>query len=646
MKHGFLFILLLVCSYEGFTQTMPGHVQSGRLDITGTNRIAYFQDQQMNDYDLQYLQLDLRVERQSNFIAGSTTYKAVVIKTLDTVAIEFVQNMTVDSVFVNNTKRAFIRSNDHIYIPLATALAVGANLTMSFYHSGTVVHGVAYGTDPATGLRFTANVSEAYQAREWFPAKQLLNDKIDSTRMMITTDAANKAGSNGLLIATEAVDGGKLKYTWLTYYPMNYYMPSFAVANYLAYTNYAKPAAIAPDSIPVLHYIVNNASYFNSVKPNLDKTPRLIEFYSELFGIYPFYKEKYGHSHALIGGGMEHQTMSTMQSFGISLIAHELGHQWFGDHVTCASWNDIWLNEGFATYSDYLANEKLPTFYSTPAAIVMQNYHNDVMSQPGGSVFVPLSETYNEGRIFSGRLSYNKGAAIIHTLRFEMQSDTVFFQTLKNYQQKFSNSFASAADFKQVAEQTAHRDFTDFFYQWYYGEGYPTYSIIYSPQDNDSLVIDVSQTTSAPAVTPLFKGLLELNIRSIQGDTAIIVNVATNNQRFKIPYTKTVTAIEVDPNNWIVNKVGTIVTGLPIMTPAVTGVTIYPNPTNSQLDISFPTNAFSSVRINDMSGRLLTTYTLPPGSKRFTTLLHLPAGVYVVQLNGKAGKVVDRIIVN
>jgi hypothetical protein len=286
--------------------------------------------------------------------------------------------------------------------------------------------------------------------------------------------------------------------------------------------------------------------------------------------LYPFYAEKYGHCQASIGGGMEHQTMTTLSSFGGTLVGHELGHQWFGDHVTCAKWNDIWINEGFATYSEQLLIEKLPLLFSpTTASSNMLSLHNSVMSVANGSVYVPDASIYDENRIFSSRLTYNKGGAIIHNLRFEMQSDTLFFRSLKNFQQQFKDSVATAEDFKQVAQTTSGKDFTTFFNQWYYGEGYPTYNITYYRPTLDSVYLLLSETVSAPTVTSFFKGLLELTIKSLQGDTTVLVNVTNNNQLFKIKCNKTPNNITVDPNNWIINKVGTITNG------GVVDVTLY-----------------------------------------------------------------------
>jgi aminopeptidase N len=386
----------------------------------------------MNKYDIRYLKLDLNVMPNSTFISGSCSYSLITTQVLDTFAIEFKDNMVLDSVVVNNVKRAFTRSANHIYVVFPSPVARGTTLRTDFYFNGNVLSGLSTGTMTSNNLVYSATLSESFQAREWYPAKQLLNYKIDSLDIWLTTSNPYIAGANGLLKQVIPLSGNRTQYRWSSGYPINYYLPCFAVGNYLDYRNYAKPAMLNGDSILVQHLVVNNPSFLSSIQLNLDRTPAFVEKMSELFSLYPFYKEKYGHLHADIGGGMEHQTMSTMSSFGLELIAHELGHQWFGDNVTCATWRDIWINEGFASYSAYLMREKFPSFYVNQAPAYMLSIHNNIMTQAGGSVYLPATEEYNEGRIFSSRLSYDKGSAVIHNLRFEMQSDTLFFNTLKN----------------------------------------------------------------------------------------------------------------------------------------------------------------------------------------------------------------------
>jgi hypothetical protein len=523
--------------------------------------VTFYQYPSMEKYDVKYLKLNLAVEPGNLFISGTALTVAKAVVPLDSFITELRSNMIVDSVFINGIKLNFSRVSDHVLIGLPSVLPVGIMVNALFYYRGTASSNAVFAGTMGT-LTYTASVSESYQAREWFPAKQILKDKIDSADIWIKTSAGNKVGSNGILIAVVDSPNNKKQYQWKSRHPMSYYMPSFSVGNYQEYLNYAKPAEIAPDSILIQHYIVNDDTYFATVKPNLDKTPAFIEKFSELFGLYPFADEKYGHSQANIGGGMEHQTMTTTSSFGSTIIAHELGHQWFGDNVTCATWNHIWLNEGFATYCEYLAIEKLPALFPTtnPAAY-MQSIHSSVMSSPGGSVYIPDASIFDENRIFSGRLSYNKGGAIIHNLRFEMEDDNLFFQTLKNYQQEFKDSVATADDFRHVAETTSGKNFTDFFNQWYYGEGYPTINVTYIRQTPDSIILLVNETVSAPAVTPFFKGLYEFTIKSAQGDTTVKAYVTSNNQQFKFKYNKTPNGIVVDPNNWVINATGTITNG-------------------------------------------------------------------------------------
>jgi len=643
--HKLSFIIFLLISNFTIAQSKNKYALINKNSIEGLTTTSFYQSNKMNYYDIKYLKLEITAQPQSKFITGICTYKVITKQTLDTFAIEFRQTMALDSVIVNNVKQNFTRSNDHIYIPFSPVVNAGTELNLKFYYNGNVAAGIFSGLDAGSGLQYTATVSESFEARDWFPAKQLLNDKIDSTDTWITTGAAFKAGSNGLLKKVVDLPGNLKQYRWSCRYPLSYYMPCIAVGNYVEYDNYAKPAALAGDSILIQNYIVNNSSYLANNKALIDKTPRYLEKMSELLGLYPFYKEKYGHSQANIGGGMEHATMTTLQSFEETLVAHELAHQWFGDNVTCASWNDIWVNESFATYIAVLMQEKLPALFPVTAAAQMNNIHQSVMSAPGGSVYVPASESYNENRILDSRLTYNKGAAVLHNLRFEMQSDTLFFNTLKTYQQRFKDSFASTTDFKTVAEQVSGKSLTQFFNQWTYGEGFPTYNVMYQMQGNDTFVLNVVQSTSMPSVTPLFKGLMEYRVKSAQGDTTIKLYQTANDQTFKIYFPKTPTDVIIDPKNWVINGVGIVTMGPPLLNPLPPGIRFYPNPVNSTLHVSFGTSSFENIQIIDAKGRVVLSKVLPSGSVSYTVPLNVPGGIYFARLIGKKETVVEKIVV-
>jgi aminopeptidase N len=609
-------------------------------------QLTFFQYPSMNKYDIKYAKLDITVEANNRFVEGTALTRARVVQSLDSFIIELKNNMIVDSVFINGVKKSFTRGSDHVFIALSPSIPSGTMIDALFYYRGTAgSNGVFAGQVSSSGLSYTASLSESYQAREWFPAKQLLADKIDSADIWITTSNVNKAGSNGKLIASIDKPNNKKQYQWSSRYPIDYYLISFAVGNYREYINYAKPAAMAPDSILILHYIADDNAFFNANKVNLDKTPAFLEKMSELYGLYPFKNEKYGHAQANIGGGMEHQTMSTMSTFSSSVVAHELGHQWFGDNVTCATWNHIWINEGFASYSEYLMIEKLPALFpTTTTTIYMQNVHTDVLSTTTGSVFVPDAQIYDENRIFSGRFTYNKGNAIIHTLRFEMQDDNKFFQTLKTFQQQFKDSVATADDFKAVAESICGRSFADYFNQWYYGQGYPTFNVDYS-KAGDSMVLRVNQTASAPSFTPLFKGLYEFTINTNQGDTLVKVTMTSNDQVFKFKSPRTPTGVIVDPNNWVLNKVGSITTPTTDINVS-NDVRLYPNPSTGTTYLDYPANWFDNLQILDMTGKLIERKTIARGTTRQTIITSLPTGMYFIQLNGKGRLAIKKFVVS
>lgn len=610
----------------------------------GTQELNFLQSPSMSKFDVKYVKIDIAVEANSRVISGTSLTTARVLETLDTFALEFRNNMTVDSVFINGTKMSFLRENDHVLVRLSPALPAGTTINALYYYRGTAnANGVFAGTVPANGLIYTASVSESYQAREWFPAKQLLKDKIDSADIWITTSAINKAGSNGLLKAIVDMPGNKKQYQWKTRYPMAYYLLSFSVGNYMEYLHYAKPASMAPDSVLIQDYIVDNASFFNTNKANLDKTGPFLEKQSELYGLYPYKNEKYGHCHANIGGGMEHQTMSTMATFSTSVIAHELGHQWFGDMVTCATWNHIWINEGFASYTEYLMAETLPALFTSSAAAIMQSIHNDVLASPSGSVFVPDASLFDENRIFSFRFTYNKGSAILHTLRFEMQDDAKFFQTLRTFLQQFKDSVATADDFKAVAQTVCGRSFADFFDQWYYGHGYPTFNVDYS-KPGDSIILRINQISSAPATNPFYKGLYEFTIQTAQGDTTVKLNLTENNQVFKFKSNRTPTGVIVDPNNWVLNKTGSITTGTNDVNVSHE-VELFPNPSVGTAFLRYPANWFESFSLYDISGKLIERKSINRRSTQETITTSVLPGVYFIQLNGKGRIAIKKLVV-
>jgi len=569
-------------------------------------------------YDLKFYHLNLNVERNTTFISGNVVAKATVAATsLDSFAFVLHQNHTIDSVYVNGAKRSFVRRDSLALADVGTPILQNQLFETVVYYKGTapvggaaIGSGYSAGTSGSWGNQVSWSLSESLCAYHWFPCKQDLRDKIDSSWVYATTDSANMVGSNGLLKNVVSI-GDKKRYEWQSRYPIDYYLISIATAKYREYNLYAKPQYLNGDSIFIQNFIYDNAinnTAWNNQKTALNKIVPTLELESKLFGMYPFYKEKYGHCMAPFGGGMEHQTMTSLGFFDFEIDAHELGHQWWGDNVTCASWKDIFINEGWASYTEYLCDQYLSSISGMAASTKMNNVHNSVMSQAGGSSYITNADTMDANVIFDSRLTYDKGSAIIHMMRYVINNDSVFFPAIRSFQSTYSGSTATVIEFKTFMENYSGINFTQFFNQWYYGEGYPTFNVKWNQVGNTFFVKTV-QTQSMPSSVPLFITPIDYRVvRPGYADTIMRLTHAQLTENYIIPLTGSITAVFLDPSNWILNKV---VGPTKDVSLGVTGIEEYltpdvfvgPNPTSDVLNINLYNEDKAVVEILDIAGK-------------------------------------------
>lgn len=596
-------------------------------------------------YDVKFVHLMLNVERTTKFISGGVkTVATVTAAALDTFQCLLHQNHTIDSIRFNGVLLPFTRKDSMIKVAPAVPLLNGQTFTATVYYKGNppvggsaIGSGFSNGTSGSWGNQVTWSLSESLVAYHWWPCKQILTDKIDSSWVDITTDSLNKAGSNGLLKNVVTV-GSKKRFEWRSKYPIAYYLISVAVAKYKEYDLYAHPMYLNGDSILIQNYIYDNAINnpgWNSQKLTLNKMPQVLEFESKMYGMYPFYKEKYGHCMAPFGGGMEHQTMTSLGFFDYYVDAHELGHQWFGDNVTCKSWGDIWINEGFASYTEHLVAQYLD---NTNFAGRLYQAHSSVMQQLGGSIYFTGPDTLDATRIFDSRLTYDKGGAIIHTLRFVTNNDSLWFNTLRGFQNTYKNSTASAADFMNYYSAQTGINSSQFFNQWYYGEGYPTFTVKYNFVGN-TCYIKSTQTTSMPSSVPLFITPMEYKlIRSGAPDTIVRVNHNNAVEQYTFNVLGSVTGVVCDPNNWVINAGPTpaldATLGLDESYLNFSAVEIGPNPTRGALKIS-NVNEPLTLEIFDNAGKRLHKSQISETS--VIDLSQYPNGVYHAKFTNRGG---------
>lgn len=323
-------------------------------------------------------------------------------------------------------------------------------------------------------------LSQPYGAKDWWPNFQALGQKADTTEMVITTPPGYYAGGMGLLKNIDS-SGSSWIHHWQHNYPCPPYLIGTAVSDYWVYEQ--KIAVNGGlDTISVLNYLYAEDSL--GWKNRLDNDlPPMLNLFTSLFGEYPFIDEKYGHMQISNGdGGMEHNTMSSMGSYDYSLTAHELAHMWFGNKITCMSWQDIWVNEGFASWITGLTLERLLDngFWWEPwrrlqqaAALTSRDY------------VVFKTDTSSVAGVFQSQSTYLKASYVLHQLRYQI-GDSAMFAGVYNFitDPNLAYGFATTETVKNHLEAACLCDLDTYFEQWVYQPAHPEYRIRWSPKTN------------------------------------------------------------------------------------------------------------------------------------------------------------------
>lgn len=620
---------------------------------TKSNALSVAQIAESEKYNVHFYSLDVAMNNLVTDIAGTVEIHAVANEILDSALFELFQSFMISQIRIDGVPVVYSRNVSAVKAPVNAI--VGQSFIIAIDYNGTpptaVTNplggaGMSNDNSPTWGNQVTWSLSQPFSAYEWWPCKQSLSDKADSCSVKVTVPNACKAGSNGLLENVVDLGNGTTRYEWKHRHHIDYYLVSVAVAQYVEYNVYANPVG-APGPILIQNFIYDNPATLPNFQAEIDETVAFMELFVDLLGPYPFENEKYGHCMAPISGGMEHQTMTTQGFFEKSLTAHELGHMWFGDNVTCASWADIWVNEGFASYLEFLMIENL---YPAEKDQYMFDVHDNVMNALGGSVWV--LDSLNETRLFSGRLTYDKGSSIVHTMRFMLNNDAQFFQALKNFQNLFADSVAKGLDVKDALENVSGLDLTNMFNEWYFGEGYPTYSTRRNAVGND-LNFEITHTASKPIVTPTFTNPIEIKFsRTAQSDTIIRFDVTANMNQYFIPNIGAVTGVTaIDPNNWVINKNGTNTMDINFIAEinefqSDNILIIYPNPTSGLVQIELPEDiAECSLRIMDLNGKTLKKYILSNSMEISIEEFLSGTYIFIIESNEKIMKV-EKVIKN
>lgn len=597
-------------------------------------------------FDVHYYRLDLQFKPETKSLSGSTQVLLTVQHAnTQTLQLDAGDNLSLQSVSVNNQPSLFQHSANILTITLPAVYQKGDRISILVTYTGVFTY-------PTRALTFgnagTApsiySLSEPYGSKEWWVCNDDPADKADSADIVLTVPVTLTAVSNGTLRQVQTNPNNTRTFYWHSSYPIAPYLVSVAISNYTEYHQYYKTGNT--DSMLVSHYIYPEA--FASAKQNLDKTVFMLQLYSELFGSYPFSREKYGHAQFGWSGGMEHQTISSMGRFDELLIAHELTHQWFGDMVTNADWHSIWLHEGFATFGEALYLER------TKGKTAYLDYIKEKMvlaKSVTRSVFV--TDISSVSSIFNYASSYAKGCVVLHSLR-SILGDSLFFQTLRNYLHAPAQAYnvATTQDFANAVQRVTGVNYNSFFEEWIFGKGYPSYELYWSKSQNRSTVtIDLNVTQVNRFTDQIFSMPITIKLLGVNRDTTLTLPNSQTNQSYQITCSFNPDRMEFDPNAAFINS--SVVFYADDASNTLQGFTVfqnYPNPFNSSTAIAvyLPFIQDLHCTVYNTSGSIAKQFSFaaqPRGYRAYRLpMSELSSGVYFCRFTCEAGSITRKVL--
>ncbi len=499
-------------------------------------------------YDVHYYRMQMRVDVDVESLYACVDQMSTA--TQDNVTfcdIDLYANMIIDSVLVNNSPTIFTRNGNVFRVDLPTPVNTGEQFTVQTFYRGHPAEGgfQAFAFETVQFQTLVSTLSEPYLARTWWPCKDYPDDKADSVDVIVTYPSEMFCASNGTMVSDiDNGDGTRTTY-WKERYSITTYLISLTMSNFKHWRDWMKYTAT--DSMPVDYWVFPDDSAAAST--GYAPTVPMLDTLSRIFGLYPFINEKYAMSAFNWGGAMEHQTNTSIARgyYGQPMIVHEMGHQWWGDMITCRDWQNIWMNEGFASYVEALWFESLGGFTD------LRSYMNGMRYTRGGTIY--CTDTTNVNSIFSGRV-YDKGAWVLHMLR-HVVGDETFFNILRTYyaDPRYKWKDVTTEDFRDLCEQVSDKDLHGFFQDWIYGEYYPKYSYSYLSEERGTdtyrIYVHVRQTQ---LTSPSVFRMPTIDVSVYTGsyiDFHVPMMDSERDYVFDLKDVATPTGVAVDRNDWI-----------------------------------------------------------------------------------------------
>jgi aminopeptidase N len=542
---------------------------SHQQSVASASLVASSVESQSIDVKHYRLQLQLTPNEfgTAGVVTGAVTITGETSGTVSAINVDAQPNLNIDLVRLDGAPNNFRRNNTRVVISFPAPVSAGRPFTIVIQY-----HGAGSGGSIGGGLLFTrhgpnflpviATHSEPFGAPLWWPCIDNPADKA-TAEVEVTVPEGNQAASNGVLDRVQTNADHTVTYFWREDSPLATYLVSVAATNYERFED-SYTALDGVTKMPLVYYVY--PEHLELARAKFAVVRSALEIYAGLFGEYPFLGEKYGMAEFPFGGAMEHQTITSISSSLVAsvtssnqaTIVHELSHHWWGDLVTMRTWDDIWLNEGFATYSEVLFFERFAGL--APGELLSKSYDDGVVDGAlGGTVTAENLEAPfdDQGAI------YRKGGWVLHMLRHVM-GDQKFFDALKQYRTRYAFSNASTGDFQQVCEEFYGASLDWFFKQWIYAPGRPVYKVSSDIGSADAtgpyavtLVVKQKQSQEIPGrensnyIMPL-----DVTIHYSDGtsETRVVFN-DSRKQRFTFTLSKRPVVLGLDESHWILKKV-------------------------------------------------------------------------------------------
>lgn len=502
--------------------------------------------------DLLHIKLELKVDLVKKHVAGKATNELTALRDVKSIrfnAVDFdVHQVSIIRKEGVVEKVEYINDGEFIEVLLGDSpLRQGESVTVNIEYSIT---------DPSTGLHFFApseaepkipyqvwSQGESITNRYWVPCFDHPNE-MQTTETIITVANGNEVISNGKLLSKNKNSDGTVTFHWLQDKPHVSYLMTLIVGQFHMEEETWR-------GIPVRYYVPPDRK--QDIKRSFANTMRMLDFFSDTFGVeYPW--DQYAQICAeQFGGGMENTSATTLGARTLhderahldyssdGLVAHELGHQWFGDLVTCKDWAHLWLNEGFATYASAIWYEHDLGSDEYDYSI----YRNMQRGFSGGKKRPIVDRGYEHPRQMFDSRAYPKGASVLHMLRHRLGTD-VFWAGVKQYLTEYAHKPVETSDFRQTLEKISGLGLERFFHDWTRTPGAPSVDVKYSWNEKDKLAeIVVKQKQEADAFHFPFE--LEFHFE----DSAAIVQsrvITEKNHRFLIPMEHHPAMVLMDPH--------------------------------------------------------------------------------------------------